>query len=135
MYDTILIPVDFAHEDQSINSLQKAAKLIGNGEIILLHVIEAIPEYILAQIPEEARYGKVDGATEVMQELINKSGVNARIEVKQGRSYDGIVKSAKENKVDLIIINSHQPKFEDYLLGSTATKVVRHAPCAVLVER
>ena len=135
MYNTILIPVDFAHEEQSIQTLQKAAKLIGDGDIILLHVIEVIPEYILAQLPDEARFGKEEGATEVMQDLIDKSGVKARIEVKKGRSYDGIVKSAKENDVDLIIINSHQPNFEDYLLGSTATKVVRHAPCAVLVER
>ena len=38
-------------------------------------------------------------------------------------------------QADLIIIASHKPGFQDYFLGSTAAKVVRHAPCSVLVVR
>jgi len=42
---------------------------------------------------------------------------------------------AKEKDVDLIIIASHRPGLQDYFLGSTAAKVVRHATCSVLVVR
>jgi len=135
MYNTILIPVDFAHNEQSIESLKKAGKLIGDNEIILLHVIEEVPEYILAQIPEDIRADKSFDITQELEELVKKSKIKARIEVRKGSSYHSILESANENKVDLIIINSHKPGFQDYLLGSTAAKVVRHAKCAVLVER
>ena len=36
---------------------------------------------------------------------------------------------------DVIVMASHQPKFSDYLLGSTAARVVRHAKCSVLIAR
>jgi len=42
---------------------------------------------------------------------------------------------AQEKGVDLIIIASHRPGLQDYFLGSTAAKVVRHAKCSVLVIR
>ena len=135
MYNTILIPVDFAHDEQSIQSLQKAEKLLGDNEIIALHVVEEVPEYIMAQLPDDFRFDKVEQATKDLKELVEKSGINARVEVRKGGSYSCILDSAKENKVNLIIINSHRPEFQDYLLGSTAAKVVRHATCAVLVER
>ena len=135
MYNTILVPIDFANNEQSIKTLQKAEKLLGGDEIIVLHVVEAVPEYIKAQLPEDFRSDKVDQAKNDLKKLVEKSGVVARIEVRKGGSYSSILESAKVNHVNLIIINSHRPDFQDYLLGSTAAKVVRHAQCSVLVER
>ena len=43
--------------------------------------------------------------------------------------------AAEDDKVDLIIIASHKPGLQDYFLGSTAARVVRHASCSVLVVR
>ena len=136
MYNKILIPIDFAHEDQALDSINKANKLGAEGGMILLHVIEDIPEYMQSYLPDEFKIDKVDNAKNKLKALLEKSEAdNARIEVRKGRSYSHIVESADENAVNLIIINSHKPGFEDYLLGSTAAKVVRHASCAVLVER
>jgi nucleotide-binding universal stress UspA family protein len=42
---------------------------------------------------------------------------------------------AAEAAVDCIVIGSHRPGLTDYFLGSTAARVVRHAPCAVHVLR
>jgi nucleotide-binding universal stress UspA family protein len=61
--------------------------------------------------------------------------LNMDVDVRVGHSYDTILKVAKERNVDLIIIASHRPGFQDYFLGSTAAKVVRHANCSVLVVR
>jgi len=136
MYNKILIPIDFAHEDQALDSINKANKLGAEGGMILLHVIEDIPEYMQSYLPDEFKIDKVDNAKNKLKALLEKSEAdNARIEVRKGRSYSNIMESADENAVNLIIINSHKPGFEDYLLGSTAAKVVRHASCAVLVER
>ena len=136
MYNKILIPIDFAHEDQALDSINKANKLSAEGGMILLHVVEDIPEYMQSYLPDEFKIDKVDNAKNKLKALLEKSEAdNARIEVRKGRSYSNIMESADENAVNLIIINSHKPGFEDYLLGSTAAKVVRHASCAVLVER
>ena len=136
MYNKILIPIDFAHEDQALASINKANKLGAEGGMILLHVVEDIPDYIQNYLPDEFKIDKADNAKNELKALLEKSEVdNARIEVRRGRSYSSILESADENAVNLIIINSHKPGFEDYLLGSTAAKVVRHANCAVLVER
>lgn len=136
MYNRILIPIDFAHEVQALASINKAKKLCSGGEIILLHVVEEVPDYVQNYLPDEFKIDKANSAKNELNELLEKSELdNAQIEVRKGRSYNSILESADENQVNLIIINSHKPGFKDYLLGSTAAKVVRHANCAVLVER
>ena len=135
MYNTILMPVDFSHDEQTVESLKKAKNLVGDGGIILLHVMEEISAYILNQIPQDIDLMKTNHARSSLEELAKQAGVEARIEVRKGTSYHGILEYADDNEIDLIIINSHRPGLQDYLLGSTAAKVVRHAKCAVLVER
>ena len=49
------------------------------------------------------------------------------------RQVDGDV--VKDNTDLISKIASHQPGLQDYFLGSTAAKVVRHATCSVLVMR
>ncbi|MBT8474881.1 MAG: universal stress protein, partial [Alphaproteobacteria bacterium] len=46
-----------------------------------------------------------------------------------------ITEYADSHGCDCIIIMSHQPGLQDYFLGSTAARVVRHAHCAVHVMR
>jgi nucleotide-binding universal stress UspA family protein len=52
-----------------------------------------------------------------------------------GHSGRSIIDFAAANKADCIVIGSHKPGLIDYLLGSTAARVVRHAPRAVHVLR
>ncbi|MCP3868497.1 MAG: universal stress protein [Gammaproteobacteria bacterium] len=49
--------------------------------------------------------------------------------------YSDILADAERSGADLIVIASHQPELSDYLLGSNAAKVVRHAKCDVYVVR
>ena len=135
MYDNILVPADFAHDEQTIESLQKAEKLLGSGTIVLLHVLDDIPAYALIELPDGIELDHLAGAKKDLQAIADKAGVKVKVEVRKGGSYANIIESAEENKAGLIIINSHRPGFKDYLLGSTAAKVVRHAQCPVLVER
>ncbi len=47
---------------------------------------------------------------------------------------DAIVACARELEVELVVIGKHQLGFVEHMLaGSVAEKVVRHAPCPVLV--
>jgi len=135
MYNTILVTTDFSHEELTIQSLKKSEKLSDGGRVVLLHVLDSIPEYILAEIPEDLVQNQLPLTRQTLKKLIEKSGVKAEIEVRKGNSYNSIIQSAKDIGADLIMINSHRPELKDYLLGSTAAKVVRHAQCSVLVDR
>jgi nucleotide-binding universal stress UspA family protein len=46
-----------------------------------------------------------------------------------------IIDYANENDIDCIIIASHKPGLENFFLGSTANRVVRHARCSVHILR
>lgn len=51
----------------------------------------------------------------------------------EGKAYREILYLADKTSADLIIMASHHPEFSDYLPGSTAERVVRHARQSVLV--
>ncbi len=135
MYKTILVPTDFAHEEQTVDALKKAEKLAENGRIVLLHVVDEIPAYALIELPDNVGKDQISHARNELHEIAQRADVKVDVEIRKGRSYNQIIQSAQEINADLILINSHRPGLKDYLLGSTAAKVVRHAQCAVLVER
>ena len=52
-----------------------------------------------------------------------------------GGIYHELLQEAAEWDADLIVVGSHRPVMSDYLLGSNAKTIVRHAQCSVLVVR
>ena len=63
-------------------------------------------------------------------------GVEAEMHVISGAPWKEIVETAKERAMDLIILATHgHTGLKHTLLGSVAERVVRHAPCPVLVVR
>lgn len=52
-----------------------------------------------------------------------------------GVPWQAIVAEAKACHADLLVIGSHGYQGLDHLLGTTAGKVVNHAPCSTLVVR
>lgn len=55
--------------------------------------------------------------------------------VRIGAVHRQIVKLAEERNVNVIVMESANPKIQDYLLGTTASHVVTHAHCSVFVVR
>ncbi len=55
--------------------------------------------------------------------------------VRVGGIYHEILAEAAAWGADLIVVGSHRPVVADYLLGSNAKTIVRHALCSVLVVR
>lgn len=54
---------------------------------------------------------------------------------RRGAVHRQIMKLADERVVDVILMDSANPKVQDYLLGTTASHVVIHAKCSVYVVR
>lgn len=137
MYNNIMIPIDIAQAEKA-EAMIKAAKLQANknAKFIMLTVIDAIPGWASSFIPEgEALNKPMQDVKDKLASIASENSIEADIQVHTGHSYNTILEVAKESKVDLIIVASHHPGLGDYVLGSTATKVVRHAKCSVFVIR
>jgi universal stress protein A len=131
----ILVPIDFS--DCSKKALGYAipfAKQFG-AELKLLHVVEPYPA-----APEMTPYDceNVEDATRELEKLGKSLGntVPCSFSVRRGSPQSEIATAAREFDADLIIISTHGRKgLARMFLGSTTEKVVRFAPCPVLIVR
>lgn len=136
MYKKIVVPVDCAALERGEQILRKAATLLdAGGEIILLTVIEDMPGYITIELPVDAIEGAIKDGKGKLVELKEKTGTEARVEIRSGAPAREILAAANEHGADLVIIASHKPDLANYLIGATADRVVRHSKCSVLVDR
>ena len=106
-----------------------------DARIILINVVQDIPAYVAAQVPHEILNKTRESAGEELKAMAVAAGIEPDIEVRSGSAHNAILDIAGEREADLIIVSSHKPGLQDYLLGSTAARIVRHAKCSVLVER
>ncbi len=134
MYLKVLVPMALNH-GLSPQTLEIARALTGGeGEITALHVYEEPQGSVRAYLDDTLVAEGFDRARAQMQDkLEGLDGIKA--ELIKGHTYRTIIDYAALNGIDCIVIGSHKPGLSDYLLGSTAARVVRHAACAVHVHR
>ena len=134
MHETILVPVDLSHPEEGRKALGTARRMeSGQARIVALYVEGDIPKFIADKVPKGVREEHIATARGELSSRADEVG--AESEIRSGRPSTVILEYAKEIGADLIVIASHRPGLQDYLLGSTAARVVRHAECTVLVER
>ncbi len=134
----ILATTDFSNESQAgvRYAVALAEKL--KASVTLLHVIEppsrmsGMESVILAREDSEM----VDLARTQLTTLAKrevKGDVAVTASVRTGKAFHEINTAAREGTADLIVIATHgYSGVKRVLLGSTAERVVRHAPCPVL---
>ncbi len=139
----ILVPIDFS--DHSRKALQYAIPFARkfNASIDLIYVVEPTvypADFSFGQvgfpaIEDELRKRGAEELDELIKKDIAKQ-VPAKRAVRTGKAFYEILLYAREEKIDFIIIATHgHSGIEHALFGSTAEKVVRKAPCPVLVVR
>ena len=63
-----------------------------------------------------------------------RDGVRCEVLIRDGQLFVQIIRCAREVKADIIVMGSHgRTGLAQVLLGSVAEKVVRKAPCSVLI--
>ncbi|MEX0301483.1 MAG: universal stress protein [Leisingera sp.] len=135
MYKNILVPIAPDHGADSASSLE-AARLLADsdGRITALTVADEIPGYVVQQLPEGLLENtRAEMLTALKADLGGVKDVKA--DVVTGHAGRTIVDYADAHGADCIVIASHRPGLQDYFLGSTAARVVRHAKCTVVVIR
>jgi nucleotide-binding universal stress UspA family protein len=141
MYKNILLALDLVHEGSWTKALPTAVEYAQKFDSTL-HLVTVVPSFGMSIVgtyfPKDFESKALAEARERLAAFAKEhlpGGLAVETHVAHGRSYDEILAAAKKLDVDLIVIGSHQPGTEDYLLGSTASRVVRFAPCSVLVVR
>lgn len=134
MYKHILVPMALDHGIADTTMEIARTLLAAGGKITALHVHEAPNNSVGAYVDQSVIDSALTDAKAQMDARAAKmDGVEA-VTV-QGHSGRTIIDTADALKVDCIVLGSHKPGLIDYLLGSTAARVVQHAPCAVHVAR
>jgi universal stress protein A len=146
-YDKILVPIDFSeHSKRTVSYATKTASR-HNSTIYLLHVFQ-IPDYVVTPYARRKQncaevQSQVDAAEQearenldAFAEELSSKGIKVQPYLRVGYPFDEIVLMATHFDVDLIIIGSHgRGAISRLLVGSTAERVVEHAPCPVLVVK
>lgn len=135
---SILVPVDFSKP--SLDVLPHALALARKYEarLTLLHVIAPLhPDLLIdttqsqrdARVAAHERLGKLADATK-------KAWPRTGRELRTGAPVTTITALAQRTNADLIVMGTHgRTGLKRRFIGSVAERVVRHAPCSVLVVR
>jgi nucleotide-binding universal stress UspA family protein len=137
----ILIPIDFSdYSDQALRWGVSLAQKYG-AQLLLLHVIPEVLEEVSAR-ESAGEQLVIDLTAEVEAQLHEiarqglKEGVAVDVRVADGEPADAILRMARQEKVDLIVMGTHgRTGLSHLLLGSTAEAVVRAAACPVFTVR
>jgi nucleotide-binding universal stress UspA family protein len=136
---TILVPIDIAQTEAAGAALELARDIAEThgARLVLLNVLEQVPGFVAAQLPVTFHEKALSEAAASLSEVAAGHGLaeSAEIVARDGHPPTEILEYAKKIGADMIVIASHDPGPADYLLGSIAARVVRHAHCSVLVVR
>lgn len=137
-FHKILVPVDFS--PCSLEAYRAAVTLARQfkAELLILHVIdnrilESLTE--ISPLKRDALRKGLHTKARLRSFLSNHSSeVKLRRTIVTGVPFHEIVKMARLEQVDLIVMGRYggTGELEKIFFGSTAEKVVRVAPCAVL---
>jgi len=138
----ILHPTDFS--PASRGAFTRAVKLAktDRAELLIAHVLAPVPAvdgYMTARTYDDIeaaarRYGKKQ--LDALVARARKAGVRARGLLLEGMVHDRIVRAARGQHADMIVIGTHgRTGLARFVLGSVASRVVSHAGCPVLTVR
>ncbi|MEO4041936.1 universal stress protein [Hoeflea sp. CAU 1731] len=140
MFRNILAAVDLGDQETSTKVITGAMEVFTKGDT--LHVITVVPDYGLSIVgtffPKGHESQLIEHAQTELHAFTAKTvpeGTPLQHVIAHGSIYEEIIRAANNLKVDLIVMGSHRPALQDYLLGPNAARVMRHADQSVLVVR
>lgn len=140
----ILVPTDFSnYADKALDLAVDIAKH-NNAKIHLLHVIDSVqqcaadyclPDEVVRSIKDKSiSQTKTNFRKEAGK--FTKNGVQIIQDIKEGVPYEEILREQKDKKADLIVMSAHgRSGLKKFLIGSVTDKVVKAAPCNVVVVK
>ena len=141
---TILVPTDFSEASEAALKYGKEMARVFGASLHVVHVMDDLlahawsAEVYVASMPnlrEEIEH-EATGRLAALVSDDERQGLRVSTAIVAGNPFLEIVRYAKTNEIDLIVIGTHgRGPVAHMLLGSVAEKVVRKAPCPVLTVR
>lgn len=140
----ILCPIDFSDNSDHAARYAVAMAQAYGAELQLLHVIappvaalpgdQLIPDLVQTNI-EEIENASRERLERILGDFADL-GVTVQSRVIGGIPFLEIIRVAREEEIDLIVMGTHgRTGLEHLLIGSVAERVVRKAPCPVLTVK
>jgi glycine betaine transporter len=140
---SILVPVDFStHADQAFGYAKTIAQRFG-AKLSLVHVVEDPfvtgawnAEMYVPDVAEllEGLIANAEQRLAALKQSAAALGLAVDTLVLSGRPAHAIIEHAKEGGFDLIVMGTHgRTGLSHAVIGSVAERVVRKAPCPVLI--
>lgn len=141
MYQRILVPIDLNEKSSWERALPPAIDLARTHRA-RLHLLSVVPDFGMAIVgqyfPADFEAKAREESRRRLEEVARRSipdGLAFEVHVAEGNIYREILALAEKLPADLVVMTSHRPGLQDYLIGPNAARVVRHAHCSVLVLR
>jgi nucleotide-binding universal stress UspA family protein len=140
MYKRIILAIDLAEPSPAPKGLTQAVEVakVGQGELRLVNVQPVVPATFMEYVPVDFDLEQAKRAKEALDAILANVDLppeRKSAAARAGGIYHELLQEAFEWDADLIVVGSHRPVMSDYLLGSNAKTIVRHAQCSVLVVR
>jgi nucleotide-binding universal stress UspA family protein len=138
----ILVPTDFSeYADYALDYAIELAKTF-QARLTVLYVLHLsslalgeAPPTVLADI-WEAMETNAQQQMQMALARVQEAGLQGDSAIVEGIPFQAILDTAKDKEADLIVMGTHgRTGLTHALMGSVAEKVVRLAPCPVLVTR
>ena len=128
--------------DASKKALKKALEITSKeeGELAILSVTEPVCPVSITDkecsLLDSSLRAETKNLLDKIKGEVAKEPVQVKTVVKEGRPAEEIIKYAKENKIDLVVIGSHgRHGAKKFFLGSVSLRVAEHSPCSVYIAR
>jgi len=142
-FQNILAPTDFSEGFDLALNYAKELALKTVATLHIVNVVQPVSYPIGMDLAHESfaefekdMVGNAKTKLAAVADALSKEGYQCKTDIIFGRASESIVDYAKDNDIDLICISTHGSSgFEHFLFGSTTEKVLRKAPCPVMVVR
>jgi nucleotide-binding universal stress UspA family protein len=138
---TILAPIDFSEVTKPVIAEAITLARATGARLVLLNVIQPVPasasEFGFAEATAKiasAAAGNADRRLAHIQEQLRETGIAVSKFHAVGIPGPAIIARARELSAAYIVIGSHgHGAFYDLIVGSTTSRVLKDAPCPVVV--
>lgn len=139
-FKEILVPVDFSACSKKALAYAVALARQFQARITVLYTVdfEIAAADVDIDVPQVRKKLCLNGGRQLARLVRETIGcqIEADTLVRTGQPFAQIIEAARARKVDLIIMATHgNSGITRFFIGSTTERVVRHAPCPVLIVR
>jgi nucleotide-binding universal stress UspA family protein len=131
-YRRILVPTDFSEASRGAFPIAAFLARKFAAEVVALHVVSPARLGTLEPLPPDLGAGTEETLREFFREHFD--GLDVLPSVRTGHVWERIAHGALSLSNGLVVMSTRgHDSFSDRILGSNTERVIRHAPCPVLV--